>query len=806
MIILRLSHSISRLKQFFLFVNKPCQFHTIYKHQHQLYSSKSCSLYSGLLVGKDPTAIATALSLSENLKSFFLGTQIHGHIVKLGLTSDMFSQNNLIKMYSKVGVLSYGLNIFDEMLQRNLVSWTLIISGAIQNGECILGLDIYLHMIRSGLRPNEFTLGSVTKACAIMGAYEFGLCIHSFALKIGMEWNLFIISSILNMYAKLGDIGSAERVFVCMDKLDAGCWNAMIGGYAECGYGFEALKIVSLMQCRGVRMDHITLVNAFKGCSVMGNLEYGKQLHALIIKSELESSTSVMNALMDMYFKNDGKHSALKVFNRMKNKDVISWNIAFGGFSEEGDAREMAILFNELLLIGMNPNHITFSILLRKCGELLDVNLGLQFFSLVLRLGFFDEVNVSSSLISMFSRCGVMGMAYLVFDSVLLKNIITWNELISGFNFICHYTEALKIFCSLWELGVEADKFTFSSILEACYKCGNQQMGRQIHGSIFKLGFASYGYICSSLIKGYVSFGLLDDSFEIFNEPDRLDLASWGVMMSALVHEGHNYEAIRFFNSLIKSGEKPDEFILGSVLNSCAAVAGYQQTKSVHPLVIKMGFEKQEFVSSAVIDAYAKCGDIEGSRMAFDQSFGLNDVIIYNTMIMAYAHHGLVIEALQIFKKMKLANLRPSQATFVSIISACNHMGLVDQGCLLFESMSLDYEIEPSPDNYGCLVDMLSRNGFLDDAKHVIDMMPFPPWPAIWRSLLSGCRIHGNRELGEWAAGKLLKMVPENDAAYVLLSKVYCEGGSWEHAAKIRRVMIKRGVSKDPGYSWIEIL
>jgi len=240
-------------------------------------------------------------------------------------------------------------------------------------------------------------------------------------------------------------------------------------------------------------------------------------------------------------------------------------------------------------------------------------------------------------------------------------------------------------------------------------------------------------------------------------------------------------------------------------LNSCAAVASYHQIKSIHPHVIKMGFDKHVFVSSAVIDAYAKCGDLESSRMAFEQSFISNDVIIYNTMITAYAHHGLVMEALEIFEKMKLANLQPSQATFVSVISACSHMGLVDQGRLLFESMNFNYGMEPSPDNYGCLVDMLSRNGYLADAKHIIQVMPFPPWPAIWRSLLSGCRIHGDRELGEWAAHNLLKMVPENDAAYVLLSKVYSEGGSWEDAAKVRRGMIERGVSKDPGYSWIEI-
>ncbi|KAF5469877.1 hypothetical protein F2P56_010435 [Juglans regia] len=806
MIILRLPLSASKLKIYSICLNKHYQFQTIFKHQHRrYYSSKSLSAYPDILMGKDPTAIATALSLSERSNSYFLGTQIHGHVIKLGLTNDLFSLNNLIKMYSKLGVLSYGLNLFAEMLERNIVSWTLIISGAIQNCEFDLGLEVYLDMVRSGFRPNEFTFGSVMKACTIVGAYEFGFCIHCFVLKIGMEQNNFVASSILNMYAKLGDIESSESVFERMDNLDVGCWNAMIGGYAQCGHGFEALKIVSSMQCMGVRMDQFTWVNAFKGCLIMGNLEYGKQLHGLIIRSEMLFSSSVANALMDLYFKNDKNDSALKVFNGMQNKDVISWNTVFGGFTLEGDAREIAILFYEFMLTGMKPSHITFIVLFRKCGELMNLNLGIQFFSLALRFGFFDDDNITSSAINMFSRCGAMEMARLVFDSILLRNIISWNELILGYNVASRYMEALKVFCNLWELGVKADECTFSSILEASCKCGNQQMGIEIHGAIVKSGFSSHGYVRSSLIKAYITFGLLDDSFEFLNGLDRLDLASWGVMISALVHQGHNYEAIRLFNSLIKTGEKPAEQIFGSILNSYADVAAYYQTKSVHSHVIKMAFDKDVFVSSALIDAYAKCGDIASSRMAFNQSFVSDDVIIYNTMIMAYANHGLIVEALEIFKKMKLANLQPSQATFVAVISACSHMGLVDQGCLLFESINLHYDMEPSPDNYGCLVDMLSRNGYLDVAKSIIEVMPFPPWPAIWRSLLSGCRIHGNREIGQWAAEKLLKMVPENDAAYVLLAKVYSEGGSWEDAAKVRRGMIRRGVSKDPGYSWIVI-
>jgi pentatricopeptide repeat protein len=216
-----------------------------------------------------------------------------------------------------------------------------------------------------------------------------------------------------------------------------------------------------------------------------------------------------------------------------------------------------------------------------------------------------------------------------------------------------------------------------------------------------------------------------------------------------------------------------------------------------------LGFEGHVFVASAVLDAYAKCGDIQSAKMAFNQSCKSSDVVIYNAMIIAYAHHGRVVEALDTYDKMKLANLQPSQATFVSVIAACGHIGHVEKGCRLFKSMDL-YGMEPSPDIYGCLVDMFSRNGYLEDAKQIIESLPYPAWPAILRSLLSGCRMYGNRELGEWAAKKLLQLVPHNDAAHALLFKVYSELGNWEDAAKMRREMAERGLRKDPGHSWIE--
>ncbi|XP_043703661.1 pentatricopeptide repeat-containing protein At4g39530-like [Telopea speciosissima] len=792
-----------KLKTFLPFPNKQPRRHLNLIHEPQ--ASKSSPSLPIHVEKKDTIAFAAALAFCSKFKSVVLGHQIHVQIIKSGFSKDVFSQNNLIVMYSKCASIGCGLKLFDEMTERNVVSWTSLISGAIQNGEFEMGLEIYLDMMRAGLRPNEFALGSVLKGCASLEDLEFGLSCHCFAIKIGLENNSFVGGSVLNMYAKCGDIEAAKWVLEGMDSNDVGCWNAMIGGYALSGHYFKAMELVSLMHLKGIIMDQLTFINALKGCSDLGDLNFGRQIHGMIIRSQIEFSTSGMNSLMDMYFKTGGQTSALKIFDKMGGKDTISWNTVFSGLFLDENAREVASLFSRMLSSGLKPSHVTFPIVFRLCGAVFNLVLGLQFYCVAYHLGLSNEALVVNSLINMFFTCGELGRAHSLFESAHTKDISTCNEMIIGYNSNCCTQEALNIFCKVWELGYKANEFTFSSILGAFSRTEHQEIVRQIHGAIIKSGYGFYGFVCCSLINTYSRIRLLEDSVMAFNGIKRLDLASWGTMISAFVLRGHSYGALVLLNRLRATGEKPDEFILGSVLNSCSNIAAYHQTKCIHVLVIRQGFEKHVYIASAVIDAFAKCGDIESSRLAFNQASRYDDLVLLNTMIMAYAHHGLVAEAFEIFEKMKAANLKPSHPTFVSVISACSHLGLIEEGCKLFDSISSDHGMDPSAENFGCLVDLFSRNGLLEEAKRVIEVMPFAPWPAIWRSLLSGCRIHGNKELGEWAAQQLIQLAPENDAGYVLLSKVYSEESSWEDASNVMKRMQERVIRKDPGYSWIEI-
>uniref|UniRef100_A0A7N0U6K8 Pentatricopeptide repeat-containing protein n=1 Tax=Kalanchoe fedtschenkoi TaxID=63787 RepID=A0A7N0U6K8_KALFE len=759
----------------------------------------------------DNILLSDALTSAVSSCSIALGSQVHGQLLKLGFSGDVFSCNNLIRMYSKLGCLGWGLKVFDEMPDRNVVSWTLIISGAAQHGHFDLGMKAFSGMVRGGVRPNEFSFGSVMKLCTgrLSGA---GFGIHCFTVKLGLKDNPFVCSSTINFYAKIGDLGSAEQLFFPSLKfLGAGCWNAMIEAYAQCGCNTEATRVLSLMRRFSVSMDEYTYISGLKGCAVTGDLQAGKVIHGLIIQGEFEHSTDVMNALVDMYFKLGESHSALKLFEKIINKDVISWNSVFAGVcQDDSDAHDLRKLFNSFLSSGLRPSRITFTILLKQCAKLHDLNFGLRLYYLSIQLGFSDDASVAGSLIDFFCRCDATQMARAVFDGTASRHASVWNAMIRGYTSNHCSLQALELFNKARQLSIEANEFTFATIFEASCGSENSQTGQQIHGVLIKSGFAAHGFVYSSLLKTWSRADLLASFSQILRDLDPLDLPCWSTMMSTLVRHGCYSEVIEVLRSLLDGGKKPDEFVFGSVLNSFASMAaGRHHTDCAHSLVLKTGFQLHPFVASALIDAYAKCGSVDSAQSVFIDSLHHGDSVLFNSMITGYAHHGLVNKALETFELMKLANLRPSLPTFVSVISACGHLGHVSRGLDVFQSINSEHGLEPSPDVFGCVVDMLSRYGFLEDAKSVIEAMPFPAWPAILRTLLSGCRIHGdNVGLGVWAAEKLRQLGnKDGDSApgYVLLSRVYSEGSRWQDAAEVDQKMASRGVRKDPAYSRIGV-
>ncbi|WOL05564.1 hypothetical protein Cni_G14293 [Canna indica] len=753
---------------------------------------------------KDQKTFAAALTFSWRTNSPDLGSQIHGQIIKSGFSSDTFSQNNLLTMYSKCRFLDHAAKLFDEMYDRNIVSWTSIISGLVHNNEHEMGLGLSIEMMRSGITPNEFSLASVLSACAVIGRIKFGCSLHSIALKLGLDTNQFVGSTLVWMHAKCGNIKAAELAFASIFHPDLACWNAMIEGYALNGYSHNAIESSSLVCQKGLVPDQCTYISALKGCLVTGDLRCARQVHCLVVRNEFTCNTVVMNSLTDMYFRTGKKNSALRVFDQIEEKDNSSWNTVIAGLAKEEDEIEVVSFFSSMLLAGFRPDQFTLSIIIRLCGTTKDLVVGLQFCCFAYHIGYFNYDLVVNSQINMFSRCGMVDSSSILFAGHPSRNLIMCNEMIAGYNLNGYGIKALQVFCSLIKLEIEADEFTYSNVLGACHGIQHQSTGEQVHARIIKLGLDSCCSICSSMINAYSSFGSITSCLKIFQGIGTLDIVSWGAMISALVKLGFSRDSLSLLNRLRNTGEKPDEVILSSALNACANLALLDQSTCIHSNIIKTGFENCLCVASAMIDAYAKCGDISSSKEVFENiSRHNNDAILFNTMINAYAHHGLIMEAVQLFEQMKSANLYPTHATFVAVIAACNHLGLVEQGKHLFDSISNVYGMHPSADNFACLVDLLARNGLLENAKDVIESMPYEPWPAIWISLLSGCRIYGNKEMAEVATEQVLQLMPNNDSAYALMANVYAGEAKWKDAEKMRIQMEINRVQKSCGYSII---
>ncbi|BAF28978.1 Os12g0109800 [Oryza sativa Japonica Group] len=739
-------------------------------------------------------------------------SHLHAHALKLGTLAHTFNMNYLPIYYARRGLLDSALKVFDEMPHRNLVSWTAMVSASTRNGAPHLGFRFFVSMIRSGFCPNEFSLATMLTACHSMVAHSsnkllIALSLHGVAVRAGLDSNPFVGSSLLLMYAKHGRIAAAQRAFAHIRNKDLTCWNAMLEGYVSNGFGHHAISTVLVMHHSGLAPDRYTYISAVKACSISAQWGLGRQLHCLVIHSMLESNTSVMNSLVDMYFRARQKETAASVFRKIRQKDTVSWNTMFSGFAHDEDDKAVFGYLIDMSRTGFKPNEVTFSVLLRLSGAKENASLGLQIFALAYRHGYTDNVLVANAVINMLFRCGLLDRAYGFFCSLTFRNIVTWNEIIAGYGLFSHSEDAMRLFRSLVCIGERPDEFTYSAVLSAFQEAHGARDHEQIHAIILKQGFASCQFVSTSLIKANAAaFGSVQSSLKIIEDSGKMELVSWGAIISAFLKHGLNDEVIFLFNLFRgDSTNKPDEFILATVLNACANAALIRHCRCIHSLVLKTGHSNHFCVASAVVDAYAKCGEITSAESAFTAvSSATNDAIMYNTMLTAYANHGLIHEALNLYEEMTKAKLNPTPATFVAILSACSHLGLVEQGKLAFSTMLSAYGMHPARANYACLVDLLARKGLLDEAKGVIDAMPFQPWPAVWRSLVNGCRIHGNKQLGVLAAEQILRMAPSSDGAYVSLSNVYADDGEWQSAEETRRRMVQNNLQKVHGYVALE--
>lgn len=540
--------------------------------------------------------------------------------------------------------------------------------------------------------------------------------------------------------------------------------------------------------------------------ALTGKLQKGKQLHGRLLTSTGISSTFIANHLLNMYAKCGDLTNALSMFDHMPQRNLVTWTAMIAGFSHNARFLDSLLAFSNMCAAGIQPTQFAFSSAVQAAAALGSLAFGRQLHSFTLKLGYNTELFVGSNLADMYSKCNSLTHACRIFEELPEKDEVSWTAMIDGYGKNGDFDKALAAFRSaLDNETIAADQHIFCSALSACAGLKAAVLGQSIHAGVVKSGFSAENAIGNSLTDMYSKAGDMESAATVVNTSSNgWNVVSCSSLIDGYVEQDHTEAAITTYVESKRRGIDPNEFTFSSLIKACANEAALDQGTQFHAQVIKTSFILDSFVCAVLVDMYGKCGLLSSSTQIFEEIQNPTNVT-WNSVINVLAQHGCGREAVEAFRQMVARDIEPNHATFVSLLMACSHSGLVEQGLRFFASMSEAFGVEPRDEHYSCVIDMLGRAGKLEEAEEFIDEMPCEPNAYAWCSLLGACRTHGRKELGELAAEKMARLEPENSGAHVLLSTIYAGAGQWEDVKAVRRLMKDSGRKKLPGLSWIEV-
>ncbi|XP_010246332.2 PREDICTED: pentatricopeptide repeat-containing protein At1g08070, chloroplastic-like [Nelumbo nucifera] len=557
---------------------------------------------------------------------------------------------------------------------------------------------------------------------------------------------------------------------------------------------------------------------------------------------------------------------ALAVFRRIPRPSNFQWNTIIRACSRNQVPQESVALYREMCREGVTPDVYTFQFLFKACSQCSSIREGQTVHGNFLKLFDGSDIFARNSLIHMYSelghievarrifdgmdqknvvswtmmvgcyaKIGCMDEARSLFDQMPERNVVSWTSMIASYVQIHQFEEAVGFFKKMVSSNIKPDVVAMVSVLSACShlreldlgkwvhhfvskerigmtrhlavalidmyaKCGDMDAARQVFDSMGSKVLVAW----NAIIDGYCKLGKLDVACSLFDQMGDRDLVTFNSMITGYVQNSSFKDAFLLFSELWHSGLKPDNFMIVSLLSACANLGALYQGKMLHAYIEQSSAEPDVFVGTALVDMYAKCGLIGEAKQVFN-IMPNKDVLAWTVMISGLALHGDGKSALDHFLLMREEGIRPNRVTYVAVLSACSHSGLVEEGYFHFNEMVSIFNIEPQIEHYGCMVDLLGRSGYLKDAERLIQSMPVEPNAVIWGSLLGSCRVYNDVELAEKAAKNLLVLEPQKDAIYILLYNIYNSTGRWSSAVELRGMMEGCGIRKLAGCSTIVI-
>ncbi|KAK9946716.1 hypothetical protein M0R45_012163 [Rubus argutus] len=549
------------------------------------------------------------------------------------------------------------------------------------------------------------------------------------------------------------------------------------------------------------------LANLLRNCSKNLLLDRGLQAHGSVLRKGLGFDLMLNNDLIDMYSKCGRVGMARVVFDKMPERNVVSWTALMCGYLNNGNAKGSLSLFSVMGSSGIQPNEYTFSTNLKASGLLGIAENGMQIHNMCTKYGFEWVTVVSNAILDMYAKCGRVREASRMFSVMPAKSLITWNAMIAGYTVEGNGERALLLFRKMQELGEVPDEYTITSTLKACSGLGAIRQGSQIHSSLITRGFlcSVRTTIAGALVDMYVKCRHLTEAQRVFDQVEQKNLISWSVLILGYAQECNLTQAMDMFRQLrVSVCHQVDGFVLSSLMGAFADFALVEQGRQMHALTTKIPSGLDISVFNSILDMYLKCGLTDDAERLFNEN-PVRNVISWTIMITGYGKHGLGKQAMHLFDQMQLEDIEPDGVTYLAVLSACSHSGLIQECQEYFSRLCRDKQIKQTVEHYACMVDLLGRAGRLKEAKNMIHSMLLKPNIGIWQTLLSACRVHGEVKIGQEVGEMLLKLDGENPVNYVMLSNLYADTGYWKECERIRELFKRKGLKKEAGRSWVEI-
>lgn len=597
---------------------------------------------------------------------------------------------------------------------------------------------------------------------AKLGDCKFGKLFHCVVVKLGFDCDVVLQTGLVDFYAKVGDLRCAHKVFDEMSNRDVVACNVMISVFGKHGLVVDAKALFDSM---------------------------------------VEKDSYTWNSMVSCYFKVGDVKSARLVFDRNPVKNEVSWNVLIDGYSKSGyfcnpdNLKDIVALYTEMMHSGVSPNQSVLSLIIQFCVSFCVIELGKLLHCQIIKLNFKYDVVLQTGLLDFYAKVDDLSSAKKVFDEMPQRDVVANNAMISA---LCKHglvAAAQNLFDSMQE----KNSITFNSMITGYSKIGDIHSARFVFDSNPVKDVVSW----NAMIDGYCKTGHLDYAEELFNQiGESKNSVTWNTMITGFVQCKEFQRALCLFERMQAERVKATEVTMVSLLSACAHLGALEMGEWIHNYIKRNKLKIDVVLGNALIDMYSKCGSISQALDVFN-NLEVKNIYCWNTIIVGLAMHGYGNEAIDYFSKM-VQGVNPDGVTFIGLLCACSHSGLISEGKIYFSQMPV-YGVEPGIEHYGCMVDLLGRAGQLKEALELIASMPLKPNAVVWGSLLRSCHKHKDSKLGEQVTQRLLELDPRDGGNYVFLSNLYASLSRWNDVDRCRKLMIESGVHKVPGCSSIEV-